>query len=92
MTHLLEQAALLCTAAGLIAGSLVAGRTRDFRLGLLVALEFWMAAGLLRLAGTLSAMSLATTAGILAVRQLVSISLRSSPAGVHPMRRADRGG
>ncbi|MEJ7742560.1 MAG: hypothetical protein WKF73_08485 [Nocardioidaceae bacterium] len=61
MTRLLEQAALLCTAAGLIAGALVVGSTRDPRLGLRVALEFFMAAGLLRLAGPLSAMTLATS-------------------------------
>jgi hypothetical protein len=92
MTRLLEQAALLCTAAGLIAGALVVGSTRDPRLGLRVALEFFMAAGLLRLAGPLSAMTLATAAGILAVRQLVSLGLRPSPrGGAHGLQGIDRG-
>ena len=49
MTELLHGAALLCVAAGLIAGALAGIASRDGRVALRVALDLWLAAGLLNL-------------------------------------------
>lgn len=76
MTTPLTEAALLCTAAGILAGLAVVLSTGEGKLALRVALELWLAAGLLRLAGTPSVSSIATAASILAVRQLVGLGLR----------------
>ncbi len=91
MTSLLVQAALACTVAGLGAAALVLATVRDVRLALRVALEFWLAAGLLRLAGPPSISAIATAAGILVVRQLVFVGLRASPpARTAPLARRGR--
>ena len=49
LTHL---AALICTAAGVVSALAVLVVTRDARAALPVALELWLAAGLLGLSGT----------------------------------------
>lgn len=78
MTEVVDALALLCTVAGLVAGLVVLGARRDGLLALLVALDFWTAAGLLRLAGPPSWQRLAAAATIPALRQLLKLSLRSS--------------
>lgn len=83
MTQLLDQAALICTIAGLLAGAATAAAARNGRLGLRVALDFWLAAGLLRLAGPVSVTTVATAAGLLVIRELVMFGLRESAPTPH---------
>ncbi|MBW8487268.1 DUF1622 domain-containing protein [Actinomadura parmotrematis] len=75
MTALLQLAALCCVVAGLVAGGAVGLATRSLRAGLPVALDFWLAAGLLRLGADPGWTSLLATAAIVAVRRLVTWSL-----------------
>jgi hypothetical protein len=76
----LQQASLLCVAGGLVAGLLVLGVSRDARAALRVALDMWLAAGLLRLALPPAWDQLLAAAAILVIRQLVRLSLRRAPA------------
>lgn len=78
MTEVIDALALLCTVAGLVAGVVVLGAGRDGLLAVQVALDFWTAAGLLRLAGPPSWQRLAAAAAIPALRQLLKLSLRSA--------------
>jgi len=78
--------ALLCTAAGLGVGLLVLVAGRDPLVALKVALEFWTAAGLLRLSGPADWEHLGGAAAIVAMRQLLGLSLRTSPRGRGPVR------
>jgi hypothetical protein len=80
VTRLLESLALTCTAAGLVAGLLVLARTGKGLPALRVALDFWVAAGLLRLAGPPSWPALAGAAAVVALRQLLGLGLRASAA------------
>lgn len=89
MMALTSVAALLCTAAGLVCGLIAAVTTRNLRFTLSTALEFWMAAGLLRLTGEPSVPSLATAAGILLVRQLVTRGWAAAAEEWVPGNRAD---
>ncbi len=75
--RLAHAAASAVAAAGLAAAVLGAavGRWRD---GLLVTLDLWIGAGLLRLAFDPGLQSIAAAAGVIAVRRLVSAALRSS--------------
>jgi hypothetical protein len=73
-----DQLALLCTAGGLIIGLLVTLVVGKPFLALRVALEFWTAAGLLRLAAPPSWGRLLGAAAIVAVRQLLGLGLRAS--------------
>lgn len=71
MTHILDAAALLVVAAGLVtfaSAATLPGLRRDV-VGL--ALEFWTAAGLLRLSATRTWTALLTAAVILGVRRIV---------------------
>ncbi|CAN5537613.1 hypothetical protein BH18ACT8_BH18ACT8_16340 [soil metagenome] len=82
MTGLLDSLALLCTAAGLVAGITVLASSRDSLLALRTALELWVAAGLLRLAGPPSWSTLAAAAAVIVTRQLITQALRwSGPGG-----------
>lgn len=76
MTALLQYASLLCVAAGLVCGAIALPAGRDVLGALRVALDFWVAAGLIRLAlpGTLT--SLLGVAIIIAIRQVVVAALR----------------
>jgi hypothetical protein len=76
VTALLDQLALLLSAAGLVAGGLVLARTLDWRLALAAAVDLWTAAGLLRLAGPPSWSRLGAAAAVLVVRRLVAVGLR----------------
>jgi hypothetical protein len=80
VTLLLESLALACTAAGLVAGLVVLARTGRGLPALQVALDFWIAAGLLRLAGPPSWPALAGAAAVVALRQLLGWRLRASAA------------
>ncbi|MFG1992593.1 hypothetical protein ACGFJ7_21700 [Actinoplanes sp. NPDC048988] len=79
MTTLIQYASLICVTAGLVCGVLVLGTTRDLRTALRTALDFWLAAGLLRLALPNSATQLLAIVAIIAVRQLVSRALSAHP-------------
>ena len=68
----LTAAALVLTAAGLCAGLAVAAAGRHPLLALTVALELWLAAGLLRLADQRSWRAIATAAAIVAMRKLLT--------------------
>ena len=70
MTGLLDALAVALTAAGLVA--LAAGALGGaWRPGLAMALELWLAAGLLRLAAPPSWPLVATAAALVAVRRLL---------------------
>jgi hypothetical protein len=69
---LVQGAALLLTALGLLCAGVVLARSRDVRQALPVLLEFLLAAGLLRLAHGATYQALATTALIVVIRKLVS--------------------
>ncbi|WP_433088887.1 hypothetical protein ACQP1P_21870 [Dactylosporangium sp. CA-052675] len=78
MSVLLGYAALGCVAAGLVSGAVTLALGRDVREALRTALDFWLAAGLLRLSGAPGWEPLLVAATILAIRQLVGWSLRGS--------------
>lgn len=82
MQGLVQFAALLLTALGLLCAGLVLARSRDVRQALAVLLEFLLAAGLLRLVHGATYQALAATALIVAIRRLVSF-------GFSPRRRDD---
>lgn len=71
--------ALVCTAGGVIAGLVALATTGKIVVALRLALELWTAAGLIRLAGPRSWQLLASAAAIVAIRQLIAVSLRYSP-------------
>lgn len=77
--RLLNTLAMLCTGGGLIAGLIAFAATGRGIPALRLALEFWTAAGLIRLAGPPSWPQLGSAAAIVAVRQLISLGLRDSP-------------
>jgi hypothetical protein len=78
MSTVLDQAAALAAAAGL--GALIVGvlAARAWREPLRMALDLWVAAGLIRLAEPPGRGALLSAAVILAVRQVVSFGLRHS--------------
>jgi Protein of unknown function (DUF1622) len=73
--------ALLCTTGGLISGLIVLVTVRRPVVALQVAIDFWVAAGLLRLTGRPSWEAVVGAAGILIVRQVITFTLRHSPRG-----------
>lgn len=77
MQGLVQGAALLLTALGLLCAGLVLVRSRDVRQALPVLLEFLLAAGLLRLVHGATYQGLATTALIVVIRKLVSFGFSS---------------
>jgi len=87
---LVQDAALLLTAFGLLCGGLVLARARDVRQALAVLLEFLLAAGLLRLVHGATYQGLAATALIVAIRKLVSAGF-SSGRHERPARTAPTG-
>jgi hypothetical protein len=83
---LLAQVSTAVTAAGVAA--VVIGFVRGFwRAGLGLALDLWVAAGLLRLSSVTSGTSLAGVAVIIVVRHVVSAGLRPAAATGVPARR-----
>ncbi|MCD0449172.1 DUF1622 domain-containing protein [Actinocorallia sp. API 0066] len=79
MTAWIQFAALCCVAAGLVTGVVVALVARDVTTGLATALDFWLASGLLTLGAEPGWQPLAVTAIILALRHLITYSLRHTP-------------
>jgi len=77
MTAVLHYASLCCVAAGLCSGLVALVVARDLRVALRVALDLWLAAGLLRLALPAPGRQLLAVAVIIVVRQLVGLALRS---------------
>jgi hypothetical protein len=87
VTTALRYAALGCVAAGLLSGLLALLLGRDIRGALRVALDLWLAAGLLRLALPATTAGLLAVASIIAVRQLIGFALRRpgiTPGGGGP--------
>lgn len=78
MTTVLEFAALLCVAVGLVVGAIVVAVTRDVRIALGAAMDLWLASVLLRLSARPGWAELLAAASIIAIRQLVSRALRRS--------------
>ena len=91
MSALLQQLALLVTAAGLLLGALVALASRRPRDGLAVVLDFVLAAGLLRLALLDSWTAIASVTLVVVVRRLAVTGLRQAAGAGAPRRRGARG-
>lgn len=72
MSPLANGAAFLVVAAGLLVFVSSLWRPTEARALLALALEFWMAAGMLHLAGEASWSGIATAAAIVAVRKAVA--------------------
>ncbi|MFC7245952.1 hypothetical protein ACFQO7_26035 [Catellatospora aurea] len=85
--EMVRGAAQLCVAAGFAAGALMFARCRSGRMALAVALDFWLAAGLLNLSvATTWTVILAATA-IVGLRRLLKVALAqnaSAAAGDRP--------
>jgi hypothetical protein len=84
VTAVIQYAALTCVAVGLISGVLALTIAHDVRVALRIALDFWLAAGLLRLVTPSGGEQLLAAAAIIAIRQLVSLALRHPPEPGHP--------
>ena len=82
-TTVTRDAALLVTAAGLIAAAVALARTRRARLALALLLDFFTAAALLRLAAPPSWPALGEAALIIAIRQLASRALAAARGARH---------
>jgi hypothetical protein len=81
MTHVRATLVILVSAAGLVAGAVVAATARDGRAGIAVMLDLWTAAGLLRLNEDVAWASLGTAALLVALRKMVTlVGLRRRPA------------
>jgi predicted NAD/FAD-binding protein len=78
VTAVLDLAALVTTAFGLVAAAVVLAAARRPMPALAVLLDFLTAAGLLRLAGEPSWDTIAAAAAVIAVRRLVATGLRAS--------------
>lgn len=78
MTATYQALALATAAAGLVSlvVATVGGRWRE---GLRMALDLWLAAGLLRLSADPDWDAILAAAGVVAVRELVGYGLRHSP-------------
>jgi hypothetical protein len=85
VTTIAHDAAVLVTAAGLVVAALALAKTRQIPLSLAVLLDFFTAAGLLRLVGPPTWSRLATVALTITVRQLASRGLRAAQAGQLPL-------
>jgi hypothetical protein len=75
---------LMVSAAGVIAGVLIVLLCRQFVSAVVVALELWMAAGLLHLAVDASWAALGTAAAIVAMRTIGKSALRSAQRFARP--------
>jgi hypothetical protein len=88
----LPAVALAVTGAALVAGTLTLAATRRPALALGVFLDLLLAAGLLRLVGNPDGQALATAAGIVVIRRLVSTGLRIGGRSLIAVRRPEGGG
>jgi len=73
---LLNQAAALLAGAGVLSVVLATVLGGRWRVGVLHALDLWLAAGLLRLSGDLSWVQIAAAAALVAARWLIGVRLR----------------
>jgi hypothetical protein len=78
MTTATHAAALILTAAGLVAAAVALAGTRQAPLSLAVLLDFLTAASLLRLAGSLTWSAVGAAALTVVIRQLAGRSLRAA--------------
>lgn len=78
MSQWTAAASVVLTALGVVAGAVTGWSSRDVRLGLRCALDFWLGAGLIRLTGSQDWQVAATAAVVLAIRQVVGRELRRS--------------
>lgn len=88
---LLDELALLLSAAGLVVGALGTARTGHVRAGFPLMLELWTAAGLLRLAGQPRWSTIVTCAALILLRRLVGAGLAARATApptppAHPRR------
>ncbi|WP_155371727.1 DUF1622 domain-containing protein [Catellatospora vulcania] len=81
-------AALLCVAAGGVAGALMFARSRSGRSALAVALDFWLAAGLLTLSLATTWTAILAAAAIVGLRRMLALALAQEP----PQAAGDRPG
>ncbi|MEV0459474.1 hypothetical protein [Catellatospora methionotrophica] len=79
-------AALLCVTAGIAAGALMFARRHSGRMALSVAMDFWLAAGLLTLSVASTWAAILTAAVIIALRRTLVLALAQGRA---PARRRD---
>ena len=77
MTALVTNAAMVLTAGGVICAAWAVAFTGAWRSGLAMALDLWMAAGLLRLTGEPAVTDLLVAASIVVVRRVVAVGLRA---------------
>lgn len=82
MTELAGTAALVCSLLGLVAAAAVLARTRSLGQALPVLLEFFLAAGLLRLTSDAPWRAIVTAAVVVALRRLV-VAYGLRPARAH---------
>ncbi|SCK37636.1 hypothetical protein [Streptomyces sp. WMMB 322] len=90
MKAAIEAAALLVTAAGVVTFLAAYVTTRAIRTALPVLLDFFMSAGLIRLAGDLSWDAILLTVAIIAVRKVAAFGVAESGearAGTAPVPR-----
>lgn len=78
MTGVVAGAALALSAAGVVCVVWAVVWTATWRPGLHMALDLWVAAGLLRLTGDPEPADLLVAAAVIAIRQLVAAGLRTS--------------
>ncbi len=76
MTTLLQQGALVLTAAGLLLGGAASAATRQPLAGLPLLFDFLLAAGLLRLAALDTWVAIATVAAVVAIRKVSTVGIR----------------
>lgn len=79
MTAIVSTLALATAGAGVIAFAVAILVSRHWRDGLRMALDLWLAAGLLRLSGDFDWNVIAAAVAVIAIRQLVASRLRRSP-------------
>jgi hypothetical protein len=80
MITLIHDAAFLATVAGLAAAALALAKTRQIRWSMAILLDFFTAAGLLRLVGPPSWSRVVTVVLTIAIRQVTSLGLRFTQA------------
>jgi hypothetical protein len=82
----ISAAASLITAAGVLVAIWAAVLTRNVRQGFPLALDLWMAAGLLRLSDESDWRHIAAAAAIVLIRKLVAVALNRPPRRAQPLR------
>jgi len=76
MPYSLDALAAIVSGAGLVVGLIVLSATRAWRMALFSMLDFWLAAGLMRLSGAPSWPVIGSAAALIAIRRLSAATLR----------------